>query len=380
MAPRARKHDPTIPPHIDQKAIPKGVYWDRSGKGRWYRFVERDGKVGRETLAGPAAKLSELHAMLEDRATRGTIEWLCEQYHDSAKFKKLAKTTQADYVYSRDVALNLKTSAGGTVGKLEYARLRQAHIQRIVDRLDNEGTPTKANKVLRYLRLVFRWGVNRGLCPHNPAQGVEAAQERKLRRLPSTDVYTALRNFARDRGGRVAHTEGSVAPYLWLVMELGYLCRLRGIETITLTEANAEAEGLRTNRRKRSRDSLVEWTPRLRAAWDAALELRKATIDRLKRPEMLRPQDRYVFLSQGGEPLSRSGLDSAWQRLIHLAIDEQVVAAEQRFGLHDLKRKGGTEAAGSKGERQDALGVSDAMMKVYDHSVPRVKPSGCEQH
>ena len=378
MAPRARKFDPTIPKHIDQAAIPKGVYWDRTGNGRWYRFVDRDGKVGRETLAGPAAKLSELHAMIEDRATRGTVEWLSEQYHTSAKFKKLAKLTQADYEYSRDVALGLKTATGGTFGKLEYARLRQPHIQRLVDRLENEGTPTKANKVLRYLRLLFRWGLNRGLCPHNPAQGVEAAQERKQRRLPTSEVYVALRDFARERGTRTAHTEGSVAPYLWLVMELGYLCRLRGIETITLTEANAEEDGLRTNRRKRSRDSLVEWTPRLRAVWDAALELRRATIQRLKRPEMLRAQDRYVFLSQGGEPLSRSGLDSAWQRLIHMAIDENVITAEQRFGLHDLKRKGGTDAAGGKGERQDALGVSDAMMKVYDQSVPRVKPSGHE--
>jgi site-specific recombinase XerC len=376
MAPRARKHDPSIPSHIVQQALPKGVYWDRSGKGRWYRFVDRDGKIGRETLAGPGAKLSDLHAMVEDRSARGTVEWLSELYHASAKFKKLAPLTRADYVYSRDVALKLPTAAGGTFGKLEIARLRQAHIQRVVDRLDNEGTPTKANKVLRYLRLLFRWGVNRGLCTHNPAQGVEAAQERKLRRLPASEVYNALRDFARERGDRTAHTEGSVAPYLWLVMELGYLCRLRGIETITLTEANEEAEGLRTNRRKRSRDSLVEWSPRLRAVWDTALEQRKATITRLKRPEMLRAEDRCIFLGQGGEPLTRSGLDSAWQRLIHLAIEKEVITADQRFGLHDLKRKGGTDAAGNRGDRQDALGVTDAMMKIYDQSVPRVKPSG----
>lgn len=80
--------------------------------------------------------------------------------------------------------------------------------------------------------------------------------------------------------------------------------------------------------------------------------------------------------SQGSEPLSRSGLDSAWQRLIHLALEAEVITEEQRFGLHDLKRKGGTDAAGGKGERQDALGVSDAMMKAYAHPVPGVKPSG----
>lgn len=165
-----------------------------------------------------------------------------------------------------------------------------------------------------------------------------------------------------------------MAPYLWLVMELGYLCRLRGIETITLTEANAEADGIMTNRRKRSRDSLVEWTPRLRAVWDAALALRRQT--RGAAPELIRPEDRVIFLASGGEPLSKSGLDTAWHRLVKLAMREGILTPEERFSLHDLKLKGGTDAVGDKGQRQDALGVSDVMMKVYDKSVPRVKPSG----
>ena len=50
-------------------------------------------------------------------------------------------------------------------------------------------------------------------------------------------------------------------------------------------------------------------------------------------------------------------------------------AAEDRFSLHDLKRKGGTDTVGTRAEKQDALGVSEAMMKRYDKSVPRVKPS-----
>jgi hypothetical protein len=49
-------------------------------------------------------------------------------------------------------------------------------------------------------------------------------------------------------------------------MEIGYLCRLRGIETITLTDKNGLEEGVLTNRRKGSRDNIVRWTPRLRAA------------------------------------------------------------------------------------------------------------------
>lgn len=42
--------------------------------------------------------------------------------------------------------------------------------------------------------------------------------------------------------------------------------------------------------------------------------------------------------------------------------------------MHDLTRKGGTDTVGNRAEKQDALGVSEAMMKRYDKSVPRVKP------
>lgn len=105
-----------------------------------------------------------------------------------------------------------------------------------------------------------------------------------------------------------------VPPYLWIVMEIGYLCRLRGVETITLTDAHAHEEGLHTNRRKRSRDSMVEWSPRLNAAWEAAITLRQSVIDRHALPVQLRAEHRFLILAQYGEPIQKSSLDSAWQR------------------------------------------------------------------
>lgn len=182
-------------------------------------------------------------------------------------------------------------------------------------------------------------------------------------------------DYARERGALVVHTKGAQPPYLWMVAELSYLCRLRGIETVTLVEAQGEADGIRTDRRKGSRNNVVEWTPRLRAAWDAALAHRAAVIERRRQPLQLRPEAHYLFLPEDGEPLTKDGLDSAWQRLIKAAIRDRVVTDEQRFSLHDLKRKGGTDTAGNVADKQTALGVSPAMMKVYDLSLPRVRPS-----
>lgn len=279
MAPRPRKHNPSIPPHIDQTKIPKGVYWDATGRGRWYIFEATtciDGpRKTRRTVAGPEAKLSELHGLMESAEGTGTVEWVCTQYHDSAKFKGLAAGTRADYESARNVLVGYPTNLGVPFGKLQVNKLRNHNFQRLIDRIESAGTPTKANKVLRYSRLVFRWALNRGIVNHNPAQGLEQAKERKRQRLPIDDAYIKLLNFAQERSQRPARTEGSVPQYLWMIMELGYLCRLRGIETLTLTEAQGTAEGLHTNRRKRSRDNLVEWTPRLRSAWDAAIAPRR---------------------------------------------------------------------------------------------------------
>lgn len=380
MAPRgrARKNNPSIPAHIDQAALPAGVYWDPSGKGRWYVFVRKEGRPARETIAGPTAKLSELHHLVEERdggPKHGTITWVMASFEDSARFKELAPGTQRNYRQARAVVEQFPTAIGLKFGALVAARLTQTNVQRLHEKIVKQGHPTKANQVLRYLRRVFKWaGPHLGLA-HNPAKGIEQARERKRRRLPSPEVYAAVVDYARAGGALVAHSKGSQPPYLWMVAELSYLCRLRGIETVTLVEAQGEAEGVRTDRRKGSRNNIVQWTPRLRAAWEAALAHRAGVIERRRQPLQLRADARFLFLSEDGEPLTKDGLDSAWQRLIKAAIRDGVITAEQRFSLHDLKRKGGTDTAGNVADKQTALGVSPAMMKVYDLSVPRVKPS-----
>jgi hypothetical protein len=66
---------------------------------------------------------------------------------------------------------------------------------------------------------------------------------------------------------RKAHTEGSVAPYLAPLMVITYLCRLRGIEAVTLTDANNTEVGIVCKRRKGSKDNVTEWNDDLRLSW-----------------------------------------------------------------------------------------------------------------
>jgi site-specific recombinase XerC len=307
---------------------------------------------------------------------RKSVEWLLEQYHASHVFRSLAESTQEAYETQHQVALVQPTKLGPLFGQLDYARLETHHFQKLVDNIADEGTPTKANSLLRYLKLVYSWGVRRGHLRVNPVKGVGQAKERQRRRLPDATVMASLIKLAASGGQLKPHSKGSCPPYLWAVADIAYLCRLRGIEVITLPESHGLQEGLRTNRRKGSRDNIVAWTPRLRMAWDWLIDRRNTVWKEKRQPVPLQAKNRFLVVSEDGGPLDKSSLDSAWQRLIHRAIKAKIITEDERFGLHDLKRKGITDTNGTRADKQDASGhKSAAMMDVYDLSVPVVQPS-----
>lgn len=373
---RKRKHDPSMPKHIDQSALPRGIYWDRSGAGHWYVFEKSPaGKRVRRKVAGPDARTSELHAIMEDLGNVDTasLKWLLDLYHASPKFKEKSPRTQKDREGYRLALIEYPTKLG-PLGKLGFRKLTTAGIQRIIDKIAEE-FPTKANHLHRYLRLVFSWGVRRGHCEKNPAKGVEQAKERGHVAVPTPEVMEKVIAFARVRGALPAHSKGSVSPYLWIVSELAYLCRLRGAEAITLTDACETPKGLAVSRLKGSKGNIVRWTPRLRAVWDAALAYRKR-VTPPSAPVPINPAKRLVIVNESGGPLSKSGFDSAWQRMIQGAIVAGVITKEQRFAPHGYKHRGITDTKGNRAEKQDASGHRDAgMLDIYDHALPLVDPA-----
>lgn len=376
---RRRKHNPHIPSHIDQAALPAAIYFDPRKSGVWYTsHRDETGKQIRRNVAAADATLVELHQIVEEMGNtdRGTLRYLCQKFHDSHTYLKLSPKTQQDYTYCREVLVNIDTRIGKPLGDLAVRGFSPALVQRIIDRLAEDGTPSKAAHALRYLRRVMQWGRNRGYVDANPAQGIEAPAERKRRRLPAVNVMELLIDRAKAYGRLARNEPGSCPRYLAIVMELAYLCRLRGIEVVTLTDANEQDEGVLTNRRKGSRDNIVRWTPRLRAAWDAAKAYRAEVWTRRAMPTPIQPARRPLIIASHGGALSKSGLDTAWQRFITKAIEAGEIQEEDRYGLHDLKRRGITDTTGNRADKQEASGHRDeSMMDIYDLSVPLVDPS-----
>ncbi|WP_312773712.1 site-specific integrase [Pseudomonas rhodesiae] len=376
---RKRKHNPHIPAHIDQAALPAAVYFDQRNEGVWYT-LHRDetGTQRRRNIAPVSVSLAELHQIMDEASNvdRGTLRYVCAQFHDSDRYKKLSSKTHDDYCYSRDVLLNIPTKLGKPLGDLAVRKFTSALVQRIVDRLADEGTPSKAAHALRYLRRVLQWGRNRGFLEVNPALGIEAPVERKQRRLPNHLVMDALIDRAIARGLLQRNEKGGCPEYLGYVMELAYLCRLRGIEVVTLTDENELESGILTNRRKGSRDNIVRWTPRLRKAWDNAKAYRAKVWAKRKTAIPIMPARRNIIVASHGGPLRKTSLDTAWQRFITLALADEFITPEQRFALHDLKRRGITDTVGNRADKQEASGHRDPkMMDVYDLSIPTVSPS-----
>lgn len=393
---RKRKHNPTIPAHIDQALLPAGIYWDRTGSGRWYVLEPHpEGGTRARTVASAAARLSDLHAIIEQRKgkhARGTIGFVIEQFEESTEWTDLSSSTRADYSYCAEIVRGYKTKLGCTFDALQVDRLTTPVIQRLVEDIAKgkaeskpgagdaiPAYPSKANHLLRYLRRLFAWGVRLGHCTTNPAQGAKEAKERKRFRMPEHDAYRVMLEFARVRGARKAHTKGSSPPYLWRVMEISYLCRMRGIEAVKLTDAHASDDGLHVQRVKGSLDNVVRWNPRLRAAWNSAIALRTEIRERpanRSRPTPIRPDKRFVFVTQSGVPLSRNALKKAWQDLMIAALEEQVITPEQRFTMHGLKHRGITDTKGNRADKRQASGhKTDAMLDVYDHDLPVVDPA-----
>ncbi len=89
---RKRQFDPTIPAHINQNLLPDGCYWDKSGKGHWYtKFKDDTGRWRRKRIAGPSARMSDLHQLIEEfnGIDKNTLRYLCNKYFESDRYLKL---------------------------------------------------------------------------------------------------------------------------------------------------------------------------------------------------------------------------------------------------------------------------------------------------
>lgn len=327
-------------------------------KGRWVFQPFVDGKQKEiplrvnNRLLREDCPCSTLHQMVESlkKAPSHTLEHLVTKYFRSDKYKGLSKSSIDGYqVYWRTIK-NTRLKGGKLFGEVRYASITPGVIRKYLDKRANEGRPVAGNREMEFLSGVFSWAFERDIVKTNPCRGVRHNSENPRTRLISQQEYDQL----------ILATRGTV----WHpACEIAYLCRARRHEVFQLDMADIKEDGVFIRRGKGSWDEITTWTPRLRAAIDEAIRIRREVTARLSAKGKPMPMTSALFLNQSGEALDpkikKNALDSAWQRLIKKLIDKGVVAKNNKFTFHDIKAMGVTNHplhdAGHKSESARAI-------------------------
>lgn len=191
-----------------------GEIWYRRNGVRWERLPGKPDSV--EFLEA----YTRIHATFErpspSPAVPGTFESMVRSYLTSGEFAINLKTkTQSAYRLDLDVLRK-------AFGPFRPADITVAHVLKLRDKLS--GKPGMANTAMRTLRVVFSWGIVRGLAKNNPADlsslGVKAMK------LGEHQPWTpdALERFRQDGA---PHLVLAMEMALWLGQRQGDLIRIR---------------------------------------------------------------------------------------------------------------------------------------------------------
>jgi len=378
---RKRSRVKVYPAHIDPAKVPRGCYWDARGAGRWWTPTEINGKRGSARIGGADTKLSDLHKIMEQRAGLDTdnLIFLGKKFKESVQYSQVALKTRKDWDYcARVVESHPSKKPGLTMGKAALSQWTPVVVQKLVDQIAAVNGPSTAKHVFRYLRRIFNWGVTRGYLALSPVRGkFEFAKERERRRMPERATVSALVAFAQERGALKPHTKGSCPAYIWKTLVIAYKCRLRGVEVFDQSDDQVLEEGLRCARRKGSSTNITRWDAELRAAVESAKSERTERWAKLKKPVPMLPKDRPLLVGVQGQRITQNAWQNAWADFMDLAVAEKVITSEQRFGLHDIKRRGATDTKGTKAQKMDATGhKTRSELDKYDFEEQIVDAAG----
>ena len=295
-------------------------------------------------------------------AERHTLRWIVQQYQASKHFKDLATGSQKRAESLANILDHSITINGQdcTLGDLAVTACTMPVVRRLAEkRLDDyqaEGHKGNAvvNRQITFLSTAVRWAMNHidglGLV-ENPFR-IMKFEETPSERYVDDKEYEIQANAAQ-------------YDYLPVLFEITYLIASRGAETLDIKlsdiDPNRATGGINVTRRKGSKSNFIEWSDRLYAAYQAATALHKK--------HKVLQIDAPLIISSQGRTLTRSGLDSAMQRLKKRMIERGLGTVF--WTLHDLKRKGCSDS----NDDRIAGHVSPQMRERYNVKQERRKPA-----
>ncbi len=170
--------------------------------------------------------------------------------------------------------------------------------------------PVAANRDKAFLSSVYSFAISEGWCDDNPCHGVARRAERPRRRTVAEGEVVAL---------------GTVMPLLWrALLATALLSGMRPGELRLLKRDQLTTKGIELVRAKTGAESLIQWSPDLRNAVEAALGAHRV-------PSV------WVFPSRKGGPYEAAAFSRTFARLCKRAGIEGL-------RLHDARRTAATNA------------------------------------
>lgn len=215
------------------------------------------------------------------------------------------------------------------------------------ERRDKKGklAPVAARHEIALLGHVLTKGIRWGAGIANVVRTLERMPKVTRKRYVADDEFAACRALANER--------------MALAMDLARNIGQRRGDLLRLKRDHVTPDGIVIRQGKTGAGVLVEVTPAL-----------QATLDALKALSPHIPRD-YVLRQGNGQPYTRAGFSSVWQRLMRKYVD----AGGVRFTFHDLRAKAASDMQTIEGA-QALLGHSspETTKRVYKRNLTKARP------
>jgi integrase len=311
------------------KWLPARVYKRSNGTYEYHPTTGGSVKIA-DANASPIEVLDAYEQIMGEDGTLGSL-W--EMYKQSERWIDLKPKTKEDY-------LGAWGQLNKTFGKHSPRDIKSNHVRKY---MDIRTARTRANRERILLKNILRYGIEYNwLDSPNPCDVVKPFKETPRDRYVTDEEYQ--RQYER------------VSEVLQVFMELCYICGARGQDIRILKLSDIQEEGVLVVQQKTGKQQLKMWNPRLRAAVDRALEIRKARLEKCGHESM------FLIVTKTGGPYSSDGLKANWQKSKYEGMD---------WTFHDLKAKAISDF---KGDKQEFSGhKSRLQMEKYNRTADNVR-------
>ncbi len=268
-------------------------------------------------------------SVTDNRYTQGTMAALIHDYQNDIAFRMLAERTQKDYSEAHTVFHDMWAN-------IRVSRIRPKHILALRNKFSS--TPYKANRLVRTLSALLKWGIPMEYLDTNPCYGVKM--------LPTEGEYEAWTwdqiNFFKEHA----------KPHIWSVLAISLYTGQRVSDVLKMKWADVKHGMIAVKQQKTKKPLFIPIHPDLETVLDT---IPKCSI--------------FILTNSKGKPWK-----SGWQAALQKQRQHEVMKPleGQRLVTHGLRKSACcflAEAGCTDSEIQAITGHSKQMVEYYRKQV-----------